>query len=309
MAYGRYARRYRTVRRRRPGYRTTRRVPRRTTSRYRRTRTVTRKPRLLTKRGILDATAKKKRDNMLTFTNINIPRTDLTYRAGAAALQGGGSPYHFLFAASARNKEDELGGGVTVDDESTRASSLIFAKGYRERVGIQTLSALPWTWRRIVFTMKGTDSFFNPAGSSAPGQFVQTSNGYARLINQMGANQLIGLHNMIFDGASGADWTSPLTAKVDSSIATILSDKTIIVRPQTSAGAIQNMRFYYPLEKNIQYFEDESGGETTKSAWSTVSKQGMGDLLIYDMFYPRDGSAFADQLSLDIQATFYWHEK
>lgn len=309
MAYGRYSRRRRVVRRRRPGTRSIRRTPRRTTTRYRRTRYSSRRPRLMSRRGILDATAKKKRDNMLTFTNVNIPRSTITYRAGAAAMQGGAGPYHFLFAASARNKEAKLGSGVTIDDESSRTSSLIFAKGYRERVSLQTNTALPWTWRRIVFTMKGTDPYFNPAGSSAPGQFVQTSNGYARLVNELGATQQIALENLIFDGGRAIDWTSNLNAKTDQSLVTVLSDKTILIKPDTTAGTVKNMTFYYPLEKNLQYLEDEEGGETSKAAWSALGKQGMGDVLIYDMFYPRDNSAFADQLLVDFQATFYWHEK
>lgn len=263
----------------------------------------------MSRRGILDTTAKKKRDNMLTFTNINIPRSTVTYRAGGVAMQGGSTPYYFLFSPTARNKESSSGSGVTIDDESSRTSSLIFAKGYRERVSLQSNTALPWTWRRIVFTMKGTDSLFNPAGSSAPGQFVQTSNGYARLANEMGSTQLQTLEGILFDGFKGNDWFTNLNAKTDNSLVTVLSDRTILVKPETTAGTVKNMTFYYPFEKNLQYFEDEDGGDTSSSAWSTTGKPGMGDVLIFDAFVPRDNSAFADHLLVDFQATFYWHEK
>lgn len=305
MAYGRYARRRRTTRRR------PRRTVRRTSTRYRRTtrvprRTRTRRPRVMSTRRINDITSTKKRDNMLAFSNVTIPRSPAPVLSNTAALlQGGLTNYNFLFSPTAREKavNNTTPGGIL--DESTRTKSTTYAKGYRERISIATNTALPWTWRRIIFTMKGT---FNYLGSGTP-LFLLTSNGHARVISETTTTQQTVLESFLFDGQKGLDWRTTLEAKVDTTLVSVISDTTMIITPQTTAGALKNMQRYYPIEKNVVYAEDEFGGQALTSPWSTQSKQGMGDMLIYDIFTPRSGSTISDQLNLDIQATYYWHEK
>lgn len=306
MAYGRYSRRRRVVRRRRPGTRSIRRTTRRTTPRYRRPRRFTRRPRLMSRRGINDLTSRKKKDNMLTFSNITIPRSPAPPVSNTAALlQGGGGYYNILWCASARERVPNNTGGIgTVDDESTRTATTVYAKGLRERLSIQTNSAVPWTWRRIVFTCKGTAALF----ATTP-LFLLTSNGYARLVQELGSGATAQVQGMVFDGTVGLDWRDPLDAKIDQTLFTILSDQTTIITPQTTAGAIRNYSRYYPLEKNLTYYEDEQGGENSSAAFSTLGKPGMGDLMVYDIFAPKGGAAFTDQMTVDIQSTFYWHEK
>lgn len=306
MAYGRYSRSRRVVRRRRPGSRSIRRTPRRTTTRYRRTRTTTRRPRIMTRRGINEITSTKKKDNMVTWSNVTIPRTPVpsSLSATAAILQGGGAYYNFLWCATAREKVINISTDATVSDESTRHSSVTYAKGLRERLSIQTNTAVPWTWRRIVFTMKGTQSYF----TGYP-LYLLASNGHGRPIQEVTGTTLTSLTGLVFDGQANVDWRDTLDAKVDTSVITLKSDRTLIITPQTSSGAIRNFTRYYPLEKNLVYSEDEFGGQTTDGAFSVLGKQGMGDLLVYDIFAPRGGAAFTDQMTLDIQSTYYWHEK
>lgn len=308
MAYGRYSRRSRFVRRRRPGTRSIRRTARRTTTRYRRTRSTrptTRRPRLLTRRGINDLTSKKKRDNMLTWSNITVPRTPVPPITGTAAvLQGGGAYYNILWSPTIREKQINSSSSPTVEDESTRTSSTTYAKGLRERLSIQTNSAVPWTWRRIVFTMKGTASYLPNFPLT-----TLTSNGYARTLSELTSGQATVIQNLVFDGSFNLDWRDPLDAKVDIQLITLLSDRTMIITPQTSSGAVKNFTRYYPFEKNLIYAEDEFGGQTTDSGYAALGKQGMGDVLIYDIFAPRGGAAFGDQMTVDIQSTYYWHEK
>lgn len=263
----------------------------------------------MSRRGIVEATSKKKKDNLVTWSNVTIPRAPAPpVSATGALLQGGATNYHFLFSPSARGKMTNPTTQVTVDDESTRASTVTYAKGYRERINIQTNSALPWSWRRIVFSMKGTLQYFNTGTGLAP-QYLLTSSGYVRLVTEMSGSQTAVLQNLIFDGAQGIDWRDPLDAKTDSTIVTILSDQTRIFTPQTSSGLIKNFRVYYPLEKNIVYGEDEYGGEDPSNEWSTLGKPGMGDVLIYDYIAPKSGNTFSDQMSIDFQGTWYWHEK
>jgi len=305
MAYARYARRRRSTRRvpRRTVRRTVPRYRRRST-RYRRTRT-RRRPAMSVRR-INDITSTKKRDNMLTFSNVTVPRNPPPVLSSSAAiLQGGFSNYNFLFAPSAREKAVNSTTSGTVLDESTRTTTNTYVKGYRERISMQTNSALPWTWRRIVFTLKGTANFL---GSGNP-LFLLTSNGHARVITELSAPQQTTIESIMFDGQKGLDWRSTLEAKVDTSLITVMSDTTKIITPQTSAGSVKNYTLYYPINKSLQYAEDEFGGQTLTSPWSTQGKPGMGDLLVYDIFTPRAASATTDQLTLDIQATYYWHEK
>jgi len=302
MAYGRYARRSRRrTTRRRP-----RRSTRRTNTRYRRT-TTRRVTRRMPTRRILEVASTKKRDNMLTYTNVNNPRTTLTYSQQAAVLVGGSIDYQFLWAATARTNESIPGSGGFHSDNSTRESQICYMKGLRERIDIAASSARPWVWRRIVFTMKGTNNTFQAVANA--GFFVLTSNGYGRLVNDMTNTQRLAVQSILFEGTRDVDWNDIYIAKTDSSLVNIKSDRTVLIKPKTTSGDIMNMSFYYPFEKNLVYADDEIGGDSNHSAWSTLGKPGMGDVLVYDMIVPGVGSTNTDTLSMNFSATLYWHEK
>lgn len=242
---------------------------------------------------------------MLTWSNITVPRNPAPPISGTAAvLQGGGVYYNIIWSPTVREKQLNTTTGPTVEDESTRTSSTTYAKGLRERLSIQTNSAVPWTWRRIVFTMKGTANYL--AGVTLS---TLTSNGYARTLVELTTTGTGVVQGLVFDGTVGLDWRDPMDAKVDTSLITLLSDRTMIITPQTSSGAVKNFTRYYPFEKNLIYGDDEFGGQTTDTAFAALGKQGMGDVLIYDIFAPRGGAAFSDQMTVDIQSTYYWHEK
>lgn len=305
MAYGRYARRRRAPRR------YTRRPVRRTRTRYRRTTTTTRFRRTrrapMTRRRINEITSKKKKDNMLTWSNVTVPRTPVGPATGTAAiLQGGGPYYQMTWSPTARQKELISGEEPSTVDESTRTSTLTYSKGLRERISLQTNSAVPWTWRRIVFEYKGSASYF---GSLFP-TFLQTSSGgYARGLVEVTSTNLSLLQSLVFDGTVGVDWRDPLNAKVDTTLIKLHSDTTMLIKPDTTAGTLKNFTRYYPFEKNLQYFEDENGAETGDSVYAAQGRNGMGDIFIYDIIAAKGGAAFTDQMTLDIQSTYYWHEK
>lgn len=302
MAYGRYARRRRAPRR------YTRRPVRRTRTRYRRTTTRVRRTRRapMTRRRIHEITSKKKRDNMLTFSNVNIPRTPPAPIIGTAALlQGGGPYYHMTWSPTAREKSITAGTESHVIDESSRTASTTYVKGLRERISIQSNSAASWTWRRIVFEYKGTAAYFGPIYPLD----VLTTNGYARGLVEITGTALSATTGLVFDGQAGTDWRDPLNAKVDTSLITLHSDKTMVLQPELSTGLTKNLTRYYSFEKNLHYQEDEVGGETLNGKYAQQGKNGMGDVIIYDIIAPKGGSTFADQMTIDIQATYYWHEK
>lgn len=259
------------------------------------------------KRRILEIASTKKRDNMMTYTNVQIPRSNLSYAVAPAVLVGGGIDYQFLWAATARTNEVSAGNPGYITDAATRTASTCYMKGLRERIDIAANSALPWMWRRIVFTMKGTNNtFLTEAGANF---FVLTSSGYMRLVNDMTNAQRLLAQSIIFAGTRNLDWNDIYNAKTDSRLITIKSDKTTIIKPKTTAGDILNRRHYYPFEQNLVYDDDERGGVEGHSAWSTQGKPGMGDVLVYDMITPGNGSSDTDTLSLNFAATLYWHEK
>jgi len=244
---------------------------------------------------------------MLTYTNVQVPRSTLTYAANPAILIGGGIDYQFLWAATARTNEQAPGIPVGSSDDSSRTSTTCYIKGLRERIDIAANSARPWLWRRIVFTMKGTNNTF--ITESGANFFVLTSNGYARLVNDMTNTQRLQAQAIVFDGTRGADWNDIYNAKTDGTLITVKSDTTMIIKPKTTAGDILNKSFYYPFEKNLVYGDDEFGGAIGQTAWSTQGKPGMGDVLVYDMITAGTGSTSSDSLSLNFSATLYWHEK
>jgi len=261
----------------------------------------------MSKKRILNFTSRKKRDNMLTWNNVNVPRTDLTYKAGLVNMQGGGSDYYFLWCASARDADvDNASTSGVITDPSTRTASTIFAKGLKERITLASNSGLSWRWRRIVFTFKGTAPFF---GVTAANPIYAKVNGYQRLYREATAAVNAALTNVLFDGTYNQDWTDQFSAKTHNRILTVLSDKTINIHSGNALGISREYNLYYPLNKNLVYADEEFGGEDASVPFSTLGKPGMGDVLVYDMFRPGLGSSFSDVLNLNSTSTFYWHEK
>lgn len=244
---------------------------------------------------------------MLTYSNVKVPRSDLGYNVGPAVLSGGSIDYQFLWGATARTNEQGPGVPTGNTTNSSRTSKICYMKGLRERVDMALNSARPWMWRRIVFTMKGSDTINIPA--TGANFFVLTSSGYLRLVNDMTNSQRLTTQALVFEGQRNVDWTDIYNAKTDNTQVTILSDKLITLKPKTTAGDIVNRRFYYPFEKNLVYGDDEFGGGEGHNPWSVLSKSGMGDVFVYDMITPGTGSTVGDTLSMNFSSTLYWHEK
>lgn len=296
MAYSRYRRRSTRYRRRRP----TRRVSRVVRRRPRTTRT--RRP--MTRRRILDVTSTKKQDNMQVYTNMGSTRNQgsTTYTATAAILPGGfAEEYCMPFLASARS----IHTGTT--DVVNRNTSRVYARGLKENVEINIASGRPWQWRRLAFYSKGLMANFGATTSFFT--YVETSNGYARVVNEISGQTKLDFYSFLFDGVRTVDWNDPMIAKTDSNRVSVCYDKTMTISPQTTAGSIRSMKRWHPVNKSLVYEDDENGVNMIPSSYSTTGRQGVGDLTIVDLFRPAAGSATSDQLTFAPQATWYWHEK
>jgi len=303
MAYARtsrYRRKPRYVRRRRPVKRTyaKRRTYRRPT-----------RPRVMNRKALLNITSEKKKDDMLYATNVVTPRNpaNTAYLNTPAVLQGGSNTeYAFLWVATGReNQTDIAGGRGTKLNEATRTSSLCYMRGLKERIELITTTSLPWQWRRICFTSKGDV----PAPTTSTVFSMFTSNGYQRVVNEItGAIKTL-VYGSVYDGTSGSDWIDPMIAKVDTQRVTLKYDKVRTIATGNQSGMIRMFNMWHPMNKNLRYDDDETGGGTTTAPYSVTAKEGMGDYYVMDLFRPLTGSATTDLLTFAPQATLYWHER
>lgn len=292
---------------RRPTYRRTRRsirryTPRKTYSTRRTPRpTYRRKRRVMSKKRILNISSTKKRDVMLGYSNVIIPRNDAntTYTASPAFMQAvtgtTKNTYIFAYCPTAR-------ASTTATEPTDRNSQTCYMRGVKERIELATNTGIPWQWRRICYTKKG------PYAVSATFDLqAYTSNGYVRMMNQVPNGSTLFDH--LFEGGQLKDWNDFFAAKVNNKLVTLKYDKTVTIQSGNSNGVIRSYRRWHPMNHNLVYGDEENGGDEATSYYSTLGKPGMGDYYIVDIFQAGPGGATTDQMSFNPQATLYWHEK
>jgi len=186
--------------------------------------------------------------------------------------------------------------------------------GLSEKIEIQCNTGMPWQWRRICFTMKGPSLV--PTTGASGSQFanwVESSNGWMRIMNQVGGNPALdpmySLFGPLFKGQVNSDWVDPMTAPIDNSRVTIKYDKVTTLSCNNEDGFIRTYKRWHPMRKTLVYDDDEAGGTYNPGTMSVKGKAGMGDFYIVDMFRARQGSTASDALSIRPEATLYWHEK
>lgn len=269
----------------------------------------------MSKKRILNMTSTKKRDTMLGWTNSTGSNQTggTTYSSNAAVINGGLSDTNvacFVWCATARDNTQNSGGTVgTTFNNASRTSSTPYMVGLKESIEIQCNTGMPWQWRRICFTYKGP--LFT--GSTSFNIALETSNGWMRVLNQLagnpGGDPQYSFFVKLFKGQNTSDWVDPMIAKTDNSRVTIKYDKTITLSSGNEDGFIRKYNRYHPMNKTLVYDDDELGGGTNASTYSTEGKAGMGDYYVVDLIRARQGSATSDQLTFRPEATLYWHEK
>ncbi|UDN67433.1 capsid protein [robinz virus RP_384] len=271
----------------------------------------------MTKRRILNVTSTKKRDTMLTYTNSTSGTQSggTTYAADVPAIITGGQGVNqasaFLWCATARDNTVSSGNTKgTRFDQSARTSTSPYMIGLKEAIEIQVSTGMPWQWRRICFTIKGTLGLTYNTGFSVA---TETSNGWVRVLNQVagdpGGGQQYLLFERLFRGQNTADWNDPMTAKVDNTRVTLKYDKTCSLASGNEDGFIRKYNRWHDMHKSLVYNDDELGGAEASQNFSTLGKAGMGDYYVLDLFRARTGSTTSDQLSFRPESTLYWHEK
>lgn len=271
----------------------------------------------MSKKRILNVTSTKKQDNMLSFSTTSASGANQAPAAGGLYVNATASSAMSVFCPTARSLVTAGTTNLAVD-VSDRTSMTCFIRGYRENLRIQTSSPLPWLWRRILFTSKGTYPFALQSISDTAqyvkyAPYADTSVGMTRLwfnlSNDNIPNTLANIQSVLFRGVLNQDWNDVITAKVDTSRVTVMSDRCTTIKTGNANGHFSDRKLWYPINKNLVYDDDESGAAVTTSYTSTDAKPGMGDLYIADFLVPGIGGSASDIISLNCTATLYWHEK
>ncbi|UOK20966.1 capsid protein [Chifec genomovirus UA13_30] len=276
----------------------------------------TTRSRKMSRKGILNITSRKKQDNMLSFANTNSSGASVSAVAVGGLYVNGTSTYAMtVFCPTARSLTTAGATNLLVD-QADRTATTCYIRGYKENLRIQTSSPLPWLWRRIVFTTKGPTFYLNSSSDTPTIKFTpysDTSIGMARLWFNLSVNAspntISQMNTIIFKGAINQDWNDVITAKVDTSRISVMSDRTTCIKTSNASGHFSDRKLWYPVNKNLVYDDDESGAAVASNYYSTDAKPGMGDMYIVDYLAPGVGATGSDVINLNATATMYWHEK
>ncbi|AWU66517.1 capsid protein [Bark beetle-associated genomovirus 4] len=273
------------------------------------------RPRKMSRRSILNVTSRKKQDNMLSWSNKNNAGNNQAVATGGLYVNGLAGYSMCVFCPTARSLTTASATNLLVD-QADRTSTTCFMRGYKENLRIQTSSPLPWLWRRIVFATKGPTFYVSSAADTPTIKFTpysDTSVGMARLWFDLQYNSspatVKAMNTIIFKGNQDQDWNDVITAKVDPSRITVMSDRTCAIKTTNSNGHFSERKLWYPMNKNLVYDDDEAGAAVASSYYSTDAKPGMGDVYVVDYVVPGVGGATSDIINFNATATLYWHEK
>lgn len=272
----------------------------------------------MTKRAILNATSRKKKDTMLAVSNTAINGQSQTVAVSPAYVIGTGGG-RFLYCPTARDLTNGAGNLGSIAQQAVRTSTACYMRGLAENLRIQTSSGIPWFHRRICFTNKGPAPFVirataDPGPTPNPSvPFYDGPQGMQRLWLNMSLNNMPNTINeregVIFKGSQGLDWNDPIVAPLDTSRITVKYDKTWTIKSGNERGTVFERKLWHPMNKTLVYDDDEAGDTESTSFLSTDSKAGMGDYYVYDIIQPGTGAVASDVILIQSNSTLYWHEK
>lgn len=274
----------------------------------------------MTKKRILNMTSVKKRDNMMCYTNLTTPSPDpaaayITSGAVLPATTAGAlnamHPTVLVWQPTARDLTNLAGTSNPRLVEAARTSTTPYMVGLREVVEIQTPNGVPWQWRRICFTAKGSVPGLGSTSTFAP--YNETSNGYVRLVNKLSGDRNSGatydFFRVLFAGQNATDWIDPMTAKLDRSRISVRYDRTRTIAAGNESGTLRKYSMWHSMKKTLVYEDDENGPGMDTGYSSTTAKPGMGDFYVVDLIRSRGSAATTDYMAFNPSATLYWHEK
>jgi len=285
------------------------------------------------KKAVLNTTSTKKRDLMLAVSNTtSLGQPTLGnegFRTGPVYVKGGPTDgianvngAIFVWSPTQRPINDN-----TVS-ENTRSKRDVYHKGFLERMRVESSSATPWIWRRIVVETKEDDFRYDAADEDFPSRpprgylpWYQGPGGISRLwYNQYGNRELPSdtridqtlntFVDQLFEGQQGLDWSDTLDAKLDRDRYKVRYDRKFTLSSRNDEGFVRKLKFYHPMESTMYYDHDEAGGGTgNQSTVCTQAKKGMGNIYIIDIIEGGFSSDDTDILRISTESVAYWHER
>lgn len=233
---------------------------------------------------------------------------------------GGFQPSVYIFSPTMRWKRTV---DTALPSMSTREKEETFAVGLKEKLRFATDTSSPWLWRRICFSMYGTDIWNYPTAVGAytmklpaiDGNTV--SDGPYRIWMELDSTTTDtpervfirgNLYNHVFRGLQNVDWSNPFTAPIDSHKVKLWSDTTTRIASSSDSGQLRILNRWHPIRKRLVYEDIEEGKSTVVAGWSTSSRMSMGDYYVIDMFI-NAGDDGTNNLSFGSDASYYWHER
>ncbi|QCX35060.1 capsid protein [Blackfly genomovirus 2] len=271
----------------------------------------------MSKKSLLNLTARKKRDTMMPLTNTTPTGAGNASVLADATYVNGVSGGEYLWCPTGRAPSIKTGPAGSVVNQATRTATTCFMRGVKETLKISTSSNIPWFHRRICFCSKDTTFRYyqasdTPQNTATP--VVQNPvRGYVRgWINQQvnnAGNTTSAWEALIFKGTYAVDWDNLSTALVDTARIDVKFDKTTVIRSDNERGTVITRNYWHGMNKNLVYDDDEIADVTSGAVFSVDDKRGMGDYYVYDIFIPGTGGVAGDLLKVDSTTTLYWHEK
>jgi len=235
--------------------------------------------------------------------------------AGAPILMQGDVLSAFAFCPTARGSRKQ-------DDSAyNRQKTACFAKGYLDRVTLESINAKNWRWRRMVVQFASDDvrvSFGDSEGGVTDGRLARndSSNGYVRTMYNFSGNATAtdALFREIFQGTRGVDWSDIFNAPLNRRRVRILMDRIKNIQGGNGQPFWNGSRDYIPVNKTIIYNEKEEGNSKDHQSefdsnytWFSQPQGGGGDVYVIDLFACAGGES-TDAMNFLSHGTYYWHE-
>lgn len=266
------------------------------------------------RKAILNITSRKKRNGMQTVTTSGAAGTPITPAYGPAFVNGVDGGYFLWCATAQTNTSSTAPNPISAD--AGRTADLAYMRGLSEHIRIQTSSGVPWFHRRICFATRAV--LFRVGVDPSPTNTVaayydDSSRGVQRWAqnsaNNNTPNTLASWNAVIFKGGEGVDWSDRIIAPLDTTRIDVKYDKTWTITSGNANGTVKERKLWHPMNKNLQYDEDENGEQETSTYFSVNDKRGMGDYYVLDIIQAGTGGTVNDLMRLTYNSTLYWHER
>lgn len=199
---------------------------------------------------------------------------------------------------------------------AARTSTRPYIRGIAENYALVPNDSTLWYHRRIVVACKEVVGN-TPAVSQVTGaQAIAGATSYRQMHDITGDSSSAFsatwdfIQDQLFQGVKTTDWSDQMTAKVDNARFTVIADARYALSSANAASRPRFKKFWTPINKTIQYDDEENGTSITPSPFSIDSKPGVGNIFVLDLFEaPAPISTTTSTLSISSTQTLYWHEK